>query len=174
MASFTTATDRQISFLDSLITERGLTLDKAVMLTFDTDQTETFEIGRRECSQMIDAVKAVRRPERERPALPDLEAGMYKVGQEIFKVKISKAGRPYAEILCHDAIHNGNYADAAVWFEYESGLIFKHKITTEHRMTLDQCAEFGLLFGTCCVCARTLTNPKSIAKGIGPICESRI
>jgi len=175
MACFTTATERQISFLTSLITERGLSLDKAVMLAFGTDQTETFEIGRRECSQMIDAVKAVRRPERERPAAPDLEAGMYKVGQDIFRVKISKSsGRPYAEILRHDAITNGNYADAAVWFEFERGMIMKYGITPDHRMTLDQCAEFGLLFGTCCVCARELTNPKSIAKGIGPVCEKKV
>lgn len=173
MARFTTATERQISFLTSLITERGLSLDKAVMLTFNTDQTETFEIGRRECSQMIDAVKAVRRPERERPAAPDLEAGMYKVGQDIFRVKISKSsGKPYAEILCHEAILNGNYTDAAVWFEYAPGAV--RRITPENRMTLDQCAEFGLLFGTCCVCARELTDPKSIAKGIGPICEKKI
>lgn len=173
MARFTTATERQISFLTSLITERGLSLDKAVMLTFNTDQTETFEIGRRECSQMIDAVKAVRRPERERPAAPDLEAGMYKVGQDIFRVKISKSsGKPYAEILCHEAILNGNYTDAAVWFEYAPGAV--RRITPDHRMTLDQCAEFGLLFGTCCVCARELTNPKSIARGIGPVCEKKI
>lgn len=173
MASFTTATERQISFLTSLITERGLSLDKAVMLAFDTDQTETFEIGRRECSQMIDAVKAVRRPERERPAAPDLEAGMYKVGQDIFRVKISKSsGKPYAEILCHDAILNGNYRDAAVWFEYAPGRV--RSITPDHRMTLDQCAEFGLLFGTCCVCGRELTKPASIAKGIGPVCEKKI
>lgn len=27
--------------------------------------------------------------------------------------------------------------------------------------------------GSCCVCGRTLTTPESIAKGIGPKCESR-
>jgi len=173
MASFTTATERQISFLDSLITERGLTLDKAVMLTFDTDATETFEIGRRECSQMIDAVKAVRRPERERtvPAA-GLEAGMYKIGQDIFRVKISGAGRPYANALMTENILNGNYADAAVWFEYAPGAIYR--IKPEHRMTVEECAAFGVLYGTCCVCARTLTDPKSVAKGIGPVCEKRV
>lgn len=28
--------------------------------------------------------------------------------------------------------------------------------------------------GTCCVCARPLTNPESIASGIGPICAARL
>src|SRR5690606_38254657 len=175
MACFTTATERQISFLTSLITERGLSLDKAVMLAFGTDQTETFEIGRRECSQMIDAVKAVRRPERERPAAPDLEAGMYKVGQDICRVKIYKSsGRPYAEILCHDAIVNGNYADAAVSVEIERGMIMKYGITPDHLNNLHQCAEIRLLFGTRCGSARELAQPKSIAKGIGPVCEKKV
>jgi hypothetical protein len=33
--------------------------------------------------------------------------------------------------------------------------------------------EFGHRTGSCCVCGRTLTDPESIAKGIGPICEGR-
>src|SRR5690606_37608240 len=114
MACFTTATERQISFLTSLITERGLSLDKAVMLAFGTDQTETFEIGRRECSQMIDAVKAVRRPERERPAAPDLEAGMYKVGQDIFQIGRASCRERVARSLvggCGGKVRRGHRLD---------------------------------------------------------------
>lgn len=173
MASFTTATDGQIRFINSLLSERGLSLDTACIMIFSHDDVEIERGYGGTASQMIDALKDMPRPERERPAAPDLDAGMYKVGQEIFRVKISKSsGKPYAEILCHDMIMNGNYADAAVWFEYAPGSV--RKITPEHRMTLDQCAEFGLLFGTCCVCARTLTKPASIAKGIGPVCEKKI
>ena len=30
---------------------------------------------------------------------------------------------------------------------------------------------YGKEFGVCCCCNRTLTDPKSVAKGIGPVCE---
>jgi hypothetical protein len=33
---------------------------------------------------------------------------------------------------------------------------------------------YGLELGQCGVCGRTLTNPESIAKGIGPVCEGRL
>jgi hypothetical protein len=32
-------------------------------------------------------------------------------------------------------------------------------------------AQYGKHTGICGVCSRTLTDPKSIAKGIGPVCE---
>lgn len=175
MARFTTATPGQINYINSLLSERGLSLDIACIRIFSHDDVVIERGYNGTASKLIDGLKNIRRPETERPALPALDSGMYKVGQEIFKVKISHAtGKPYAEILCHDAIHNGNYADAAVWFEYAPGAILKHGITQDHRMTVEQCAEFGVLFGTCCVCARTLTNPKSIAKGIGPVCEKKV
>lgn len=40
-------------------------------------------------------------------------------------------------------------------------------------LTLDQAAAFGHATGTCLVCARTLTDPESVARGIGPVCAAR-
>lgn len=34
-------------------------------------------------------------------------------------------------------------------------------------------AEFGKRFGICCCCGRELTNPESVALGIGPICRGK-
>jgi hypothetical protein len=34
-------------------------------------------------------------------------------------------------------------------------------------------AEFGKKFGVCCMCGRELTNPESVALGIGPVCRQR-
>lgn len=173
MASFTTATPGQINFINSLLTERGLSLDTACVRIFSHDDVVIERGYGGTASQLIDGLKAMPRPERERtvPAA-GLEAGMYKIGQDIFRVKISGAGRPYANALVTENILNGNYADAAVWFEYAPGAIYR--IKPEHRMTVEECAAFGVLYGTCCVCARTLTDPKSVAKGIGPVCEKRV
>jgi hypothetical protein len=42
-----------------------------------------------------------------------------------------------------------------------------------HPLTKDEAAEFGKLYGVCCICGRTLTNEESIEAGIGPICAGR-
>lgn len=44
----------------------------------------------------------------------------------------------------------------------------------EHRLTQEQAAEFGKLYGICCICGRTLTNEVSIEAGIGPVCAGKV
>lgn len=39
---------------------------------------------------------------------------------------------------------------------------------------LDAAKRYGTELGVCGVCAKTLTDPESIAKGIGPVCESKL
>jgi hypothetical protein len=41
------------------------------------------------------------------------------------------------------------------------------------RLSMDEARELGALYGTCVICARTLTNELSIHLGIGPICGRR-
>jgi hypothetical protein len=48
-----------------------------------------------------------------------------------------------------------------------------YKLTPEMRLTIEEAKEFGALYGTCCICGRTLTNELSIALGIGPVCGNR-
>lgn len=42
------------------------------------------------------------------------------------------------------------------------------------RMTIEDAAQYGKLYGACAVCGRTLTFEGSIERGIGPICYGRI
>jgi hypothetical protein len=77
--------------------------------------------------------------------------------------------------------HNGSGAlYVKVWdkeaesFEYVGGGRAVYNVTREcRRMTLDEAKSFGQLYGTCCMCGRTLTDEDSIAAGIGPICASK-
>lgn len=95
--------------------------------------------------------------------------GMYRTSDgTIFKVQkaVNGSGRLYAKRL----IAPNSYAQNAR-FEYAPGAVFD--LTVDDRMTLEQAREFGALYGTCCVCGRTLTNEVSIERGIGPICEGR-
>jgi hypothetical protein len=47
-------------------------------------------------------------------------------------------------------------------------------LRTEDKLTKEQAAEFGKLYGICCICGRTLTNEESIEAGIGPICAGKV
>jgi hypothetical protein len=89
------------------------------------------------------------------------EEGMYKLGNRIFKVQraIHGSGHLYAKEL----VSGG--------FTYAGGMI--RKLNSSHRMTLEQAKEYGALYGVCCRCAAPLTDEKSIAAGIGPVCATK-
>jgi hypothetical protein len=70
-----------------------------------------------------------------------------------------ESGRLYAKVL-----RGGR-------FVFAPGKIYELK--PENRMTLDDAAAFGKLYGQCCVCGRTLTDEVSIANGIGPVCAGK-
>lgn len=96
------------------------------------------------------------------PRRAAVDPGMYRKDGVIFKVQLAVhgSGKPYAKRLDHGT------------FIYEVGAI--NRLTAENRMTLDQAEEFGKLYGICCVCGATLTDEKSIARGIGPVCAGRV
>lgn len=93
--------------------------------------------------------------------------GMHKVGDRIFKVQKAVYGSGYL------------YAKELVKGDTKSGFTFAHApgamklLSGETKMTMEQAKEFGTLYGTCCVCGRLLTDEKSIAAGIGPVCAEK-
>jgi hypothetical protein len=61
---------------------------------------------------------------------------------------------------------------AKVKFKYE-GRKPLYNLRPTDRLTMDEARELGALYGTCVICARTLTNELSIHLGIGPVCGRR-
>lgn len=96
------------------------------------------------------------------------EDGMYRTADGvIWKVQeaVHGSGRLYAKQLVFEE------GDTKGRFVYIQGGIYK--LRAEERMSMEEAAEFGKLYGFCCVCGRTLTNEDSIEAGIGPICAER-
>lgn len=100
---------------------------------------------------------------------PELADGMYRKDGVIYKVQhaVNGSGNQYAKEL-KVRVRGG---DAEVWFEYAPGMV--GRLRDEHKMCLEEAKQFGALYGTCCVCGRTLTNEESIAEGIGPVCRGK-
>jgi len=107
----------------------------------------------------------------ERPTLPE-HAGMYRhpVDGRIWKVQVAVHGSGYLYAKLLEVPGEGE--DFTPYFEMDRGAIFK--IELSWRMTIEEAKQFGALYGTCCVCARTLTKEESIAAGIGPVCATKV
>jgi len=109
-----------------------------------------------------------------RPTPTKVEAGMYRnpSTDEIFKVQVAVhgSGQLYAKRLerldVPKTLKNGKVRTHQ--FSYVPGAI--RKLRSEWRMTLEQCQEFGALYGTCVRCGLTLTKEESIERRMGDTC----
>lgn len=100
------------------------------------------------------------------------DEGMYRKAGTIYKVQKAVHGSKmnYAKRLVETLAVDKN--GKRKWkFEYAPGFVYE--LRPEHALTVEQAKEFGALYGTCCVCGRTLTDEKSIEAGIGPICADK-
>jgi len=92
------------------------------------------------------------------PTIP----GAYEMHGRAYLVrKARESGRLYASIL----------SLSTKKFEYSGGSIYA--LDARDMMTPERAAELGALVGTCMVCGRILTDEKSVAGGIGPVCKKR-
>jgi len=95
--------------------------------------------------------------------------GWYKVGDDIWKVQKARTGdHLYAKRLDPDTDES---EDRWVYTPGGLGIIARSGAV---RLTIEEAAAFGHLYGVCCFCGRTLTDETSIAEGIGPVCAARL
>lgn len=93
--------------------------------------------------------------------------GMYRLANgDIYKVQkaVHGSGRLYAKKLVR--------GDDEWFFDIARGAL--SKLTVADRMTVEEAAEFGKLYGICVRCAATLTDEASIARGMGKVCAGKI
>lgn len=153
------ASEKQVNFLTRLLSEKAIT-DEQRSKIGDPSTLES-KAASRVIDWLIKQPGAAGADAIARQNLASLDVGMYSKDGEIYRVKRSKtSGNLYATILMGSS------------FEYKVGVI--RTLTPEHRMTLEQAKAYGVQTGVCCVCAAVLTDPKSIAAGIGPVCAGRV
>lgn len=95
--------------------------------------------------------------------------GMYRVDETIYKVQRALAqgsGHTYAKRL---VLGEGYGAKAT--FVYAPGAL--KILRPEHKLSLEEAKAWGILYGSCCRCGRTLTDESSIEAGIGPTCSKK-
>jgi hypothetical protein len=151
--TLTPASERQVSFLNSLLAERENTL-----------VVEFAGLTSKQASEFIGTlINAPKRVAGVRADFPVLE-GMYRNNAGvIYKVQASReTGRLYAKFL-----------DVAMRkFEFEAGAM--RNLSAEMRMSIDEAKAFGVEYGFCVVCGKFLTDARSVAQGIGPVCITKV
>lgn len=161
------ATEKQVAFIRRLIGERELTAKTATYFDVALTSCEA-TLTRHLASTMIDYLLKLPKPQAapKTQAAPDetVEDGIY-VHDGVF-VKVVKAvhgsGKPYAK----------RFDVTNLAWVYAPGLV--QRLSTGERVTKEQAAEFGALYGKCVRCGRTLTNEASIEQAMGPVCSGKM
>jgi len=102
----------------------------------------------------------------------ELEDGMYRRAKDGVFFKLYHTVHGANVQVAKELIVINEGPPAEVTFEYR-GRKPLYSLKPSDRLTIEQAREFGHLYGTCCICGRTLTNELSIALGIGPVCGNR-
>jgi hypothetical protein len=93
------------------------------------------------------------------------EQGYYLVDGAVFAVVVGKeSGKLYAKKL----IVVGKKGS---WV-YAPGAVYT--LRAEQKITLAEAVSLGHTLGCCVICGRTLSDAKSVAAGIGPVCAKKI
>jgi len=131
---------------------------------------------KREVSKMIDDLKGLPDfvvPVQAAPAAAQVTEGMYRdpATGDIFKVQVAVhgSGRLYAKKLV--ALEEPRVKGKKTYsheFVYVRGLYTR--IQAAWKMSKEEAQEWGRLYGSCCKCGAILTDERSIANGIGPVC----
>lgn len=168
------ASEKQVAYVRSLAASRGVAiLNPSHNADLDTNPLgpvvyiDMENLTRAGASKEIDRLKSMAVTKKE---TAPLEAGMYRMDGVIYKVQaaVHGSGHLYAKQL---SVYEDD-AGVTVGFHYAKGVV--SRLTPAHRMSLEDAKAFGALYGTCCVCGRTLTNETSIEAGIGPVCGGRV
>lgn len=98
-------------------------------------------------------------------AVPELGYYLHD-GQVVRVVKAKTSDRRYAKRISY-----GTGGGRATW-DYVAGLV--NRLTADERLTVEQAAAYGHLHGNCMICGLALTVPKSVERGIGPVCFANL
>lgn len=119
-------------------------------------------MDRKSASAYIDSLMASPKVKRSGGSQPaDLEDGIYEKDGIIYKVvhAVHGSGKQYAKEL------------RGTSWEY-AGRKPLHTLTADDKLSAEKAKAWGILYGMCINCMRTLTREESIHVGYGPVCAA--
>jgi hypothetical protein len=160
------ATVKQVSFIAKLAAERGIPAPKVATTSDASAAIKNLLATPKSPANVSKIISDDQKP---------VEIGIYRNDAgEIFKVQKSKQTEGlYAMKLTPIGGQRLSEAGEKVqWkFVYAKGAI--RTLTASNRLTLEAAKAFGIQYGVCVVCGRTLVDADSVAAGIGPVCAKK-
>ena len=172
--------EKQISFLKDLCVKH---IVPATIASF-ANTVRVGELKGQEMSRAIDLAKASPWAPRPEALFPEAVAqvvpvaaaaikelvpcGFYFMDGTVYKVKPSKADPTHSRRYAYAFDTNGGNKGS---YNYIKGAIYR--LGMENKLTVAQAAAIGHATGVCCCCGRELTDPISVANGVGPICAAK-
>ncbi|HEX2616634.1 MAG TPA: DUF6011 domain-containing protein [Flavobacteriales bacterium] len=157
------ASDKQRALISRLMDEKFIEDTIAPVLHDLIAKMETTKQASAIISMMM-ALPTAPGMERQGTTRFEPAAGVYRMEDELYRVQIAKSsGQWYAQRAIKPATEGGKLK-----WEY-----LGKRINLADAEALDE-AEAGRFFGYCIRCNAELTDPESIARGMGPVCASRV
>lgn len=180
------ATDSQVSYLTSLIGTRvnPVVIAQARFALASQALTKGMAsnfIDKLKNSPVIPAKAAVAQINDYKADLPMVSYGYYQLdGETLYcfdefkqggstKIKFMKLTKTQA----YD-YKLGKYVPKGKWTYAGSKYLAKKMLAGQTKLTMDAVAKIGKQVGFCIRCGRTLTDPESVANGIGPVCATYV
>lgn len=173
----TTATERQISYARTLVRDRDWTdrlngnLFERAMDCSESEQTRF--IGKRECSDLIDAL--LRCPKHQ---VTPGQGGQPEIGVYVLEDGTLVQAKPnrqrtnvYTKVWVSISGKRLTLTDEDVHGEWQYAPEYKGRVRPELKMTAEQAERFGIVYGQCARCGRHLKDATSVREGIGPVCR---
>jgi Family of unknown function (DUF6011) len=166
------ATERQQAYMLDLLEQKELKLTAGI--TLEQLKEDVPKLSKSQASKWIDRlVKLPRKQKESKPAIQsDVPAGRYAVTGDDGTTDFYRVDRPtegrwagytFVKLQLSDEFHR-------VPFKNTQAILDKIAEAGPEAAS----KRYGLELGACGVCGRTLTNPESIERGIGPVCARRM
>jgi hypothetical protein len=149
------ATDKQLGLITRLAPERGFDLSSIDLASLTGGRDGT-------ASALITALFGMSNVSGQGTTKVDPDAGLYRVNEDLVRVKVSKSGNWYAELAVKVP------GRKSLKWDY-----LGRRIDLGGGVKLSE-AEAGQFVGYCVMCGALLEDPDSIARGIGPVCVKKL
>ncbi|OEJ20902.1 DUF6011 domain-containing protein [Streptomyces subrutilus] len=97
-------------------------------------------------------------------AAQQLTPGLYHLEGKVYRVSRTRRGVVKVERLLQPGPRGGNGRFVP---DYSTA---RQELADEHKLTKEAAEAYGKEHGLCAACGRLLTDPVSVARGIGPVC----
>lgn len=153
-------TERQLNFAKKLVQDKegGLELLNAVLKGKKVNSLE--QLDKTSVSGIINSLVA-----KEDKPIAITEVGAYLHNETIYSIRQGNESKKW-QVWAYDE-------NAKKYLRNDTLLPILKEVTPDNRLTLEQAIKYSVQTGICCHCGRTLTQLKSVAGGIGPICARR-